>query len=740
MWSAQTELTCHVPPEEFLRVLDDLSALGLRHAELGYTSRVYGESIEPCPGRLPVGALARVFENAEHLTGDPQIGLHAAERATLTHVVALMAASQSTLREGLEQYRRFQSLLLGAEVLSIREGATTTMVVLGGANTPAALRHVVEYYLTVLSREFVSIAGPLATPLEVRFAHVPVGAAAEYERVLGAPVRFRADASMLCLAHRAVETELPSADPHVAAALVRLATEQLTLLRQQALHERVAAAIRSAMTGTGEATCARIARQLAMSVRTLQRRLGDEGVTFRGLRDTVRRDLAIELSAEQGPLGGPNVMDLAMCVGFSDSATLCRAFKRWTGTSPGVFRSERARRATHRASPSRPCRTRVRGMMSPYTAATANLMPEPAPAAPIQGLRGEWADALLAELRDEDIAIDRRAHRLLGRPLRQPLCRVPVVAVADLLSHAAGHRNDPLLGIHLAQRRRPRGLLHYLLISQPTVEAWLDQLARFAEILLTGETIRIADVGDTRVLGLWPSLPLAHRQLAEACLATVCLDMQEAAEVSLRFEEVRLRGMPLAAPAEYEEVFGCRVRFEQSEPAVVLGARALQARLRRRNRSVAERLERMAHLEVEILSRSSVRERAELIVRAAMLEGERCKRAAVAERLVCSPRVFRRWLESEGASFREIEEQVRRDLALALVGGTRLPLVEVAERCGFAGLPAFSKAFRRWTARAPSAFRHSAASATSEAFGEGLRPRSACIPAVPDRPPPVAAR
>lgn len=147
---------------------------------------------------------------------------------------------------------------------------------------------------------------------------------------------------MLCLSRDAIDAPLPGADAHVARLLVRLATEQLEQLHRQSLRERVADAIRASMTSSGQASCARIARQLAMSVRTLQRRLGEENLTFRNLRDAVRRDLAIELTGgDAARAGTPTVTDLAMSVGFSDSATLCRAFKRWTGTSPGVYRGGR---------------------------------------------------------------------------------------------------------------------------------------------------------------------------------------------------------------------------------------------------------------------------------------------------------------------------------------------------------------------------------------------------------------
>lgn len=78
----------------------------------------------------------------------------------------------------------------------------------------------------------------------------------------------------------------------------------------------------------------RAARQLGLSVRTLQRRLRDEGVTHRAVVDTVREAMALRLLTESEY----RVSEIAERLGFSDTATFHRAFRRWTGGTPAAYR------------------------------------------------------------------------------------------------------------------------------------------------------------------------------------------------------------------------------------------------------------------------------------------------------------------------------------------------------------------------------------------------------------------
>lgn len=99
--------------------------------------------------------------------------------------------------------------------------------------------------------------------------------------------------------------------------------------------------LRHARLTAGEATATRVARRLAMSERTMQRRLQAEGVSFAQLLDEGRAALAKAHLADPAM----SLAEIAWLLGFADQSSFTRSFRRWTGEPPGAWRAARARSA-----------------------------------------------------------------------------------------------------------------------------------------------------------------------------------------------------------------------------------------------------------------------------------------------------------------------------------------------------------------------------------------------------------
>lgn len=78
-----------------------------------------------------------------------------------------------------------------------------------------------------------------------------------------------------------------------------------------------------------------MARKLRLAERTLIRRLAQEGEPFQAIKDTLRRDLSIGLLSDSGL----PVSEVAARVGFAEPSAFHRAFRKWTGASPGAYRA-----------------------------------------------------------------------------------------------------------------------------------------------------------------------------------------------------------------------------------------------------------------------------------------------------------------------------------------------------------------------------------------------------------------
>ena len=77
-----------------------------------------------------------------------------------------------------------------------------------------------------------------------------------------------------------------------------------------------------------------LAAELNMTTATLRRRLHEEGASYQDIKDQLRRDLAIGYLSHSDR----KVMDIALELGFSERSAFHRAFRKWTGASPGQFR------------------------------------------------------------------------------------------------------------------------------------------------------------------------------------------------------------------------------------------------------------------------------------------------------------------------------------------------------------------------------------------------------------------
>jgi AraC-like DNA-binding protein len=145
-------------------------------------------------------------------------------------------------------------------------------------------------------------------------------------------IRFGAPSNRLVFAADLLDTPLTTADP-VATQLARAQCErELAAIVDAGLPGRVRAAI--VARADHVVALPEVARELGVSTRTLKRKLADHATTFSAILDDVRRQRAL-LLLDNREL---SIAEIATRLGFTETPNFTRAFRKWTGTTPGAYR------------------------------------------------------------------------------------------------------------------------------------------------------------------------------------------------------------------------------------------------------------------------------------------------------------------------------------------------------------------------------------------------------------------
>ena len=199
-------------------------------------------------------------------------------------------------------------------------------------------RQVTELGVAAVVKGLREVTGRHISPTQVTFVHGRNSNLREFERFFGCPVEFGASADQFALSDESLALPLITEDRHL--------LETLRPICDAAARERNTATgtVRASvemevqkLLPRGKAQRQTVAKTLAMSPRTLARRLADEGTSYEEVMDQVRRSLALQYIKERGI----SVSQIAWLLGYEGATSFNHAFRRWTGRSPSVTRNEK---------------------------------------------------------------------------------------------------------------------------------------------------------------------------------------------------------------------------------------------------------------------------------------------------------------------------------------------------------------------------------------------------------------
>lgn len=281
-------------------------------------------------------------EHAADLLDRPFLGLEIADKWRMTDFGAayLVIAFARSLRAALSSLARCQRSWQTDTILDL----VTTPDSVGmryAIQSPAIWprRQDAEFVMGTFAQLAWGRAGPAWRPLRVEFEHDLTGRQERLARWFGAPVIGNQPTNVIHFALEDIDRPLRPA----------IAEDQDVLpMVEKHLLELMAATPRPQPTWTAQTdyligkrlgrtpvNIEIVAAELHVSARSLRRHLADEGTTFRELlRDRRQATARAVLESE-----GTRIKELAWRLNYSDSATLSRAFKTWTGSAPSDVRS-----------------------------------------------------------------------------------------------------------------------------------------------------------------------------------------------------------------------------------------------------------------------------------------------------------------------------------------------------------------------------------------------------------------
>jgi AraC-like DNA-binding protein len=287
--------------------------------------------------RVPHHQATALLAEAAALSGDPAIGLRAArcDEPGDFDVLEYAAANCASLGEALVLATRFIALHHDGLVMELDVAPPLAALRVRGAagveHPPAGIEFLFAKLLAFGARSI----GHRTRPLRVDFAHAGPADTAIYEETFR-EVRFGCEANAMWMTAAALS------QPHCASdrSLLQILTSHADgLLRQLARPPGFADRARAVITETllaGHASADQIARRLAVSLRTLHRRLAEEGTSHGELIDDVRREQAmLHLAGNRFSIG-----EISFLLGFPHPNGFHKAFKRWTRMTPAQYREE----------------------------------------------------------------------------------------------------------------------------------------------------------------------------------------------------------------------------------------------------------------------------------------------------------------------------------------------------------------------------------------------------------------
>jgi AraC-like DNA-binding protein len=288
--------------------------------------------------QLPGDRLVRLLEACAVDLNCPDFGLRAgfSQGRDALGPIAMVALHCATAGEAIEAIARYLNLLnpaLELQLLSGRSGPRLSYELKVLRAGPS--RQFEQWSLAIGVRVLRLIAGDQARPKAILLPHAPLLPLTHYTDFFGCPVRFSQAAFGAELFAADMKRPMLRNDPELKA-LIGDYIEKIADPAVNSPRDQIDLIVRKLLP-TGRCNLATVAGHFYVSVRTLQRRLEQDGLVFEDLVDAARRAGADQYLVDPAV----RISQVAGLLGYTTQSSFSHAFRRWHGVSPREWRQRR---------------------------------------------------------------------------------------------------------------------------------------------------------------------------------------------------------------------------------------------------------------------------------------------------------------------------------------------------------------------------------------------------------------
>lgn len=310
-----------------------LAEFGVEAAGVLEVSGLSPDALSDPENRVPFLALAQMLTEAARQTRCPHFGFlvgrdwHLADLGLLGEFMRVSDTLGDALRLGAV-HQRLNSKGAAAFVLEYSQSASIGYV--GFHPNAERMSPVYDLVIGLYVTCIRELCGANWSPTEVLLPRSAPSDDAPYRQHFRCTIKYDAERAVLNFPTSMMNRPLPGADPVRRAALEREAARHPDTEFLPQLYRSLRLLL---LDGTSSGD--RLAQQLDMHRRTLNRRLKAQRRTFQSVLDEVRFEVARHLLRETGQ----SVVDITHALGYADASTFTRAFRRWTGVAPLKWRA-----------------------------------------------------------------------------------------------------------------------------------------------------------------------------------------------------------------------------------------------------------------------------------------------------------------------------------------------------------------------------------------------------------------